>query len=263
MIPDYLQAAPVRDGEELCWLDRLDALVRTAAIAHGAREVQYPVLIAREALEHAEYPQAFPHLLMSASCRGRHPVGDGFALSAVSEPTEWYLSPAVCYHTYVELAGRVVRDPVAVTARGRCFRHECHTAPGVRQVEFEMREIVLIGPGGWVDAAAEAVRRDVEALARGVGLDGAWEAAEDPFFLPSAGGRALMQRLMTLKHEYVLRGETLAVASVNRHMTFFGDRFQITTPDGAPAHTACVAVGLDRWWQHARRNNGEAVHDLR
>ena len=259
----YPDAAPVRDGRALKWLDCLDACVRDAAVSRGAREVQYPVLLARDALERAEYSRAFPHLLMSASCANGGTDADAADWSATPEPTEWCLSPAVCYHTYVQLAGCVVRSPMIVTARGRCFRRERHTAPGIRQIEFEMREVVLVGPRAWVDDSAETIARDIEGLARGVGLCGTWETAEDPFFLPSAGGKALMQRMMKLKLEYVLTGEKLPVASVNRHNTFFGDRFQITTPDGAAAYTACIAVGLDRWCQHARHDAAESDDDLR
>jgi hypothetical protein len=39
----------------------------------------------------------------------------------------------------------------------------------------------------------------------------------------------------------------LAIASVNRHGTFFGERFHISDESGAPVHTACIAFGLDRW----------------
>ena len=187
MTGGHPQAAPIRGHADLAGFEHVDALVRDAALALGAAPVQYPALIARAALEHAEYPAAFPHLLMSASARQRAPEGDGTQISADAVLTTWCLSPAVCYHTYADLAGRVLRDPIAVTARGRCFRAECHTEPGVRQVEFEMRELVLLGPRAWVEASAEDARRDIEALARGLGLDGDWQTGEDPFF--SAGGR--------------------------------------------------------------------------
>ena len=164
--------------------------------------------------------------------------------------TEWCLSPAVCYHTYAQMARSVIREGVAVTARGKCFRRESGTSPGVRQVEFEMREIVLLGPPSWVDESAERAKEQVELLARDMGLSGDWQVAEDPFFLPSAAGKALMQRLMQVKREYQLDEGHLAVASVNRHGAFFGQRFAITTPTGNPIHTACIAVGLDRWWHH-------------
>jgi hypothetical protein len=256
------QSAPTRAGEELRTLNGIDDCVRKMAKSFGALEVQYPVLIARDILDRAEYPKAFPHLLMSACStadpEGGHPIGVGIAAHT------WCLSPAVCYHAYEQLAGRVLGLPTAVTARSRCFRAERETSPGVRQSECEMREIVLLGPAGWVDASADAARGAVEAIARDMALAGEWHAAEDPFFLPMASGKALMQRLLTLKVEYQWPGAGgLALASVNRHGTFFGKRFDITTPDGQPVQTACIAVGLDRWAHHARwpqgGQKGEAI----
>ena len=56
-----------------------------------------------------------------------------------------------------------------------------------------------------------------------------------------------MQRLMETKKELVWDGpEPVAIASINRHGTFFGERFAILQPDKTPVHTACVAFGLDR-----------------
>ena len=249
MINTYPVAAPIRTAGEAAILDGIDQDVRDVALSLGAREMHYPALVAREVLQRAEYPQAFPHLLMSAS-RARHPEQDAAAQVA----TDWCLSPAVCYHAYAHLADHVIETPVTLTARGTCFRCEKATAPGVRQIEFAMREIVFIGPAGWVDAAADAARRRVEALARNRDLAGEWCAAEDPFFLPAALGKAVMQRLTKVKLEYQsIDHHGLALASVNRHGPFFGQRFHITDAAGEPVHTACVAIGLDRWCQHARR----------
>jgi hypothetical protein len=41
--------------------------------------------------------------------------------------------------------------------------------------------------------------------------------------------------------------ETGIVASIDRHRSFFGQRFSIRTSDGAFAHSACIAFGLERW----------------
>jgi hypothetical protein len=84
------------------------------------------------------------------------------------------------------------------------------------------------------------------------GLAGEWRPATDPFFLPSAMHKAVMQRILEVKLEYQLhRANDLALASINRHGAFFGQRFSISGPTGEPAHTGCVAVGLDRWCRHA------------
>jgi hypothetical protein len=119
-----------------------------------------------------------------------------------------------------------------------------------------MREIVLLGAEPWVGESARAIAEAIESLARHLGLDGDWCAATDPFFLPAAQGKAALQRLRKAKHEYQLRGQGLALASVNRHGTFFGDRFHITSADGESLHSACIAVGLDRWSHTARPASG-------
>jgi hypothetical protein len=49
-------AAPPRRGREPTLLAHLDRLILDLAIAMGAEERQYPVLISREALQKAEYP---------------------------------------------------------------------------------------------------------------------------------------------------------------------------------------------------------------
>jgi hypothetical protein len=229
------------------------------ALLLGARETQYSALIAADVLEQAEYPQAFPHLLLAAASY------HSSRLDAASQPAPkraesgWCLSPAVCYHVYAHLAGAALPEPVVLTARGTCFRDESHCAPGIRQVEFAMREIVLLGPALWVLETADVMAHAIESLARELRLEGEWRAATDPFFLPAARGKAALQQLTGAKHEYQLRGDTaLAVASVNRHGTFFGRRFQITAADGEPIHSVCIAVGLDRW-SHAARPASEEV----
>ena len=241
----FPQSAPARNARDLRILDWIDARVRSVATSFGAHEMRYPALIARNALEKAEYPEAFPHLLMSA-CRSSAVVGEG-------EPDPWCLSPAVCYHAYAHFQGRVLDVPTLVTARGRCFRAEREASPGVRQIEFEMREIVALGSAAWVDTCAGAVQAAIGTLAEQLGLPGDWQPAEDPFFLPAAAGKALMQRMLKVKLEYQWpRAGGLALASVNRHGAFFGTRFAITDGGGQPVHSACVAVGLDRWAYQAR-----------
>jgi hypothetical protein len=247
----YNTAAPLRGSRELAILAHLDGLILDLASSVGAIQRQYPVLISREALERAEYPRAFPHLLLAAAplcCPEREPDAllerENLGLPA------WLLSPAVCYHVYAEMTAITLATPQVITARGRCFRNEAELRPGVRQVEFEMREIVMAGPKEWIEDTAGDVRVRLEKLARSLGIDGTWEVALDPFFLPKASGKALLQRLLETKLEYQLLAREpagLALASINRHGSFFGERFDIIDGSGQPIHTACVAVGLDRW----------------
>jgi seryl-tRNA synthetase len=253
----YPCAAPTRGVAEASALDRIDCSIQRIAASIGAIEMRYPSLIARAVLADAEYPKAFPHLLMSAT---RLDAPDA---EAAGSATDWCLSPAVCYHTYAQLSHRTISEPIVMTARGRCFRAERESTTGVRQIEFDMREIVLVGSKAWIDATVEAARIAVESAARALELSGEWETAEDPFFLPAAAGKALMQRLLKVKLEYQWpRAGGVALASVNRHGTFFGERFHIAA-DGEPVHTACVAVGLDRWAHLAYFQDGIGVAHAR
>ena len=52
---------------------------------------------------------------------------------------------------------------------------------------------------------------------------------------------------LVAKRRAVPARRDVAVASINRHGAFFGERFAILRPDKTPVHTACVAFGLDRW----------------
>ncbi len=242
-------AAPVRSGSQLSRFEALDQRFVAWAREWDATEAQFPALIGRAVLQRAEYHQAFPHLLMSAcACVDPATPNDRLLEHANLAPSGWLLSPAVCYHAYVHWEGRVITEPLVLTARGRCFRREAEFTPGRRQVEFEMREIVLCGPPAWIEERIAEARERVLSLAGAAGIRGAWETATDPFFLPTASGKVLIQRLQETKQEFVVPDPApLAVASTNRHGTFFGDRFNLKLAAGGPAHTACIAFGLDRW----------------
>ena len=112
-----------------------------------------------------------------------------------------------------------------------------------------MRELILVGEAEWIERRLAVLKPGVESLAAVLGLNADWQPANDPFFLPRAHGKAHMQRLLGTKIELCLP-DGLAVASINRHRIFFGERFHIRTPDGAPASSACIAFGLDRWAAH-------------
>jgi seryl-tRNA synthetase len=242
-------AAPVRTNGAILHFEKMDRYFLELARRLGAEEFQFPALVSKALLERAEYPQAFPHLLLGA-CGCSEPATE---LTSLFSPgnlaaPEWYLSPAVCYHVYAHFAQETLSSPKVVTARGRCFRKEETFTPGRRQLEFEMREIVLLGEPEWLDRALAPVRVEIDAIASTFDLPVKWETAEDPFFLPTAKGKALMQRLMETKQELICEAPApLAIASINRHGSFFGERFSIRTREGKPIHTACVAFGLDRW----------------
>jgi seryl-tRNA synthetase len=234
----------------------LEALARRETI----EEWRTPPGVSFETLERAQYFASFPQWLSTAS----HLSGDesvlreiatshapGAAARKAASIPETVLPPAVCYHTYAALAGAVVDAPAMMSAQAVCWRHEGGRLAALeRGWAFTMREIVCLGSEGDVRELLQRSIARTESLARELGLDTKLEAANDPFFAPTARGRAALQQIKGLKQELVLRfpdGRPLAIASFNDHETFFGDAFSISLARGGPASSGCAAFGLERW----------------
>jgi hypothetical protein len=223
---------PSQTSVDRALLEKIDSTIRSTSLSQEFVEQWYPTLIDRNGLDTAGYRQAFPHLLCDVSTDGK--------------PGSWCLSPAVCYHTFLSLRGASLPTGTKITARNHCYRNEQSVAPGRRQIEFEMRELVVVGPEPWVEGELLSWERQIGVIADRFDIAATWQAAADPFFLPASRGKALMQRLLRTKQEYCL-SDGLAIASINRHRDYFAKRFSIQTTNDQPVHSACIAFGLDRW----------------
>lgn len=214
----------------------LDEQLRALALADGAIECRVPVTIASETLERAGFAAAFPGgASMLAPDAARRPYG---------------LCPAVCYHAYQWLQGSRLTAPLTLTAAQTCFREADRAAASASRLwEFTMREVIVVGSPGWVSSRCDEWAHTAEHFAARLELDAALEPATDLFFGPAARGRQLLQQIKELKRELRMPAgdERVAVASINRHETFFSSRFDIRLADGRDAHSACVAFGLERW----------------
>ena len=249
-------------GAPLTIFHVLEESIGQLARCEGAEEWRLPCGIPLETLARAEYFASFPQWLTVAS----HLTDDDATLERIASgaspaeaarsalaPAGAALPPALCYHTYSALAGRTLAadTPVLMTAQGTCWRHEGgRLLPLERGWAFTMREIVCVGDAGDVEIFRERGMRRAAALADALGLDAELALATDPFFAPTARGKALLQRVKALKHELLLPiggGRAIAASSFNNHETFFGEAFDIRLPDGSPASSACVAFGLERW----------------
>ncbi|WP_052850409.1 aminoacyl--tRNA ligase-related protein [Streptomyces avicenniae] len=249
---------------------RLRADIEKMAEAEDFTVLTAPQVLPRDVVERSGYVREFPNLLGSVHNYG----GDATAwLSRRAEAVPggmWHddqkiadvvLTPAACYHTYPLLAGTTVTAPARFAVEACCYRHEASTEPG-RLRSFRMRELVYVGTE---DACVEFRDRWQQTVAdwlTGLGLDVAVEAANDPFFGPGAKLLSVNQRAQELKFELVAPvadGLRQAVASANCHKDHFGETFGIELPDGSPAHSTCVAFGLERIALavvHANRDGG-------
>jgi hypothetical protein len=235
------------------------------ADSFGAAPYRFPTLIPANYLERVNYFRAFPHSLTFAThLREDLEVIDQFAEHAacdehgLNQPPEAFaqiqalLSPAVCYHLYFALADKPLPNgQVVATAVGNCFRYEAINLTTLERLwNFTMREVIFVGSKEFVLENREIARQRMQAVFERIGLAYRVESANDPFFIGEFRKQAAFQSAFQLKYEIraklPFKDGTLAVGSYNHHQDFFGRSLNITLPDGSPAHTGCVAFGLER-----------------
>ncbi len=235
------------------------------ADSFNAAPYRFPTLIPAGYLERVSYFRAFPHSLTFAThLREDLEIIDQFSLSAGCDegklntppdsfsPVQALLSPAVCYHLYFALADQPLPDgQVIATAVGNCFRYESINLSSLERLwNFTMREVIFVGAKDFVLHNREIARQRMSQVLASLGFAYRVESANDPFFIGEFRKQAAFQSAFQLKFEIRARlpfkNSTLAVGSYNYHQDFFGRHLNITLPDGSPAHTGCVAFGLER-----------------
>jgi hypothetical protein len=233
--------------------------------AFEAIPYRFPTLIPARYLERVNYFRAFPHSLSFVThLREDLDVIDQFSLHAACDerglntpPNSFsqiqaLLSPAVCYHLYFALADRPLPGgQVVATAVGSCFRYEAINLTSLERMwNFTMREVIFVGAKDFVLENRELARQHMTRVFEKIGLAYRVESANDPFFIGEFRKQAAFQSAFQLKFEIraslPFKDATLAVGSYNYHQDFFGRNLNITLPDGSPAHTGCVAFGLER-----------------
>ncbi|MCP3471599.1 amino acid--[acyl-carrier-protein] ligase [Bradyrhizobium sp. CCGUVB1N3] len=242
-----------------------DVVERLAVLISRHREadtevMRFPPVMSRAQLERSGYLKSFPNLL-GCVC-GLHGT-DSEIHAAVSRfeaggdwtqslsPADLVLSPAACYPVYPIAASR---GPIPACGwrfdvAADCFRREpSHHLD--RLQSFRMREFVCIGSPDQAFTFRERWIERAQGIARDLGLTFRIDYASDPFFGRVGQMMALSQKQMSLKFELLvpLRSEEQPTAcmSFNYHREHFGAAWGIVDAAGEPAHTACVAFGMDR-----------------
>ena len=232
--------------------------------ALGCLPYAFPSLLTLADLRRTGHLESFPHavsfvshfredleVLTAYAARLRRGAPDAPAAGELAE-AGCVLSPTVCYHAYRALEGAALPESgKALWAVGKCFRYEAGNLTGIDRLwDFTMLELIFLGGRSGVLAQREALLRETAAFARQAGYAFTLETANDPFFADGYAAKRLYQEIHELKFEMRLalphRGDDLACASYNAHRDFFGTRFSLAA-GGAPAHTACVGFGLERW----------------
>lgn len=235
------------------------------ARSSGAAPYRFPAVIPADFLERISYFRNFPHSLSFVThLREDMDIIDAFAKTVVCEGDELVfpsdslakiqslLSPTVCHHLYLALAGsQMETDLYAATAENHCCRYESINMTSLERLwNFTMWEVIFVGTAERVIDGITRASEMTSALFQEIGLAFHIENANDPFFLEEFSIQAAYQQAYDLKHEFRVllpyKDGTLAAGSRNYHQDFFGRRADISLPDGNPVHTGCVGFGFER-----------------
>lgn len=234
--------------------------------ARWAHEVSAELMVSPPLLEVGKLKQIdyflnFPHLAGPVTTIDTTGLGQGgleLAGDAVPAaqllPARLVVPSSACHGLYFDLEGTTLPGPRTIFTYCACHRNET-AYEGLRRLRiFTMYEIVCFGPAEVVKAFLTGQRALTLDFAKRLGIDVQVEIGTDPFFDPN-GAKASSARSMPTKEEFVAPDGT-AIASMNYHRNFFGDRCSISNADGTFAYSGCAAWGLERWL-HALL----AVHD--
>ena len=225
-----------------------------------AEILRFPPVMSRSQLEKSGYLKSFPNLLGCVcalhgseteirAAADSHESGGDWTRSLA--PSDLVLSPAACYPVYPLAAqrGRLPADGLIFDVAADCFRREPSRALD-RLQSFRMREFVRIGSPESIQAFREEWMSRAQQLAGELALPCELDVANDPFFGRVGQMMAVSQRQQALKFEllipYFPGARPTACMSFNYHRDHFGVTWDLPDADGAPAHTSCVAFGMDR-----------------
>lgn len=239
-------------------LERFNDLVSEIAQDDGAETRSFPPVVSRKVIERNNYLESFPHLCGSVfSFFGKELEARQMAQKALQgEPwaehlqvTDLCLTPAICYPLYPTLAGTLPEGGRLFSLLGWAYRHEPSDEP-TRMQSFRMREFVRAGTAAQVVAWRDMWLERGLTLLQSLGLNASSDVASDPFFGRGGKMMAANQREQRLKFEVlipVISAENpTACCSFNFHQDHFGSKWDIRTPDGEAASTACLGFGLER-----------------
>jgi seryl-tRNA synthetase len=248
-----------RTGAYETIVEALGALVSRERDAK-AEVLRFPPVVSRALIERSGYLKSFPHLLgcVCALGGGEKRVGAavarfeaGEAWTDALETSELVLAPAACYPVYPMAASRgpIPGQGLLFDVACDCFRRE-PSRDIDRLQSFRMREFVLIGAAEQTTAFRESWKARAAGVADRLELPHRIEAASDPFFGREGAMVGRFQVEQRLKFELVVpirSGERpTACMSFNYHRDHFGQTWDMRLENGEPAHTACVAFGMDR-----------------
>ena len=173
-------------------------------------------------------PPILPHTAVekyTRSCAFPHP-----RTSPEANLGDLTLAPSACCYVYPTLTGTLAAAGCTIDIESWCYRSAASLNP-MQMRAFRMREFVYAGTEAQAQGFRESWVVQAQAFLSALGLESELEAQGETLdiVVPMLSGAC-----------------PTALLSVNHHQDHFGKLFDIRTPDGAHAHTSCVAFGMER-----------------
>jgi seryl-tRNA synthetase len=258
LIPSGVRGVYGRSGTFEHVIDQFENYVTREGAFQNAEVMRFPPIFNRAHYQRIDHINNFPDLMGSVHSFLGGEREHMAMLSKFEAKEDWshdlsasevMMVPAACYPLYPTATGTLSEAGRIVDLKTFVFRHEPSDDPARMQI-FRQREFVRLGtPDQALNHRNDWLKRGEEIL-QSVGLPVKKVVADDPFF--GRGGRMMKatQREQDLKYELVVpickEEKPTAITSCNYHLDHFGVSFDILTPDGKPAHTACIGFGLER-----------------
>lgn len=259
LIPSGVRGVYGRSGEFEMVIDQFEHFITRMGAHLNAEVMRFPPVFNRAHYARLDHIHNFPDLMGSVhSFTGGAPehaelsrkFQDGEDWSRDLAASEVMLIPAACYPLYPTAENTTLpAEGRTVDLKSFVFRHEPSDDPARMQI-FRQREYVRLGTPEQAEQHRDYWLERGFGMLSEAGLNVSKVIANDPFF--GRGGRVMKatQREQELKYELVVpicsTEKPTAVSSSNLHLDSFGTKFNIKTPDGEQAHTACIGFGLER-----------------
>ncbi|OAS17727.1 aminoacyl--tRNA ligase-related protein [Paenibacillus oryzisoli] len=258
LIDDLFAAdGSVRRGLAVTLFQQIDRLLQELSLHHNAQFRSYPSMIPLDILHKCRYIPTFPqniHLVSEFPHRleDLNKVREPGDLKNLARLSPYALSPAVCFHCYAEFSEKRLSNPLLLTARGTCYRHEAVWRLGRHRMnEFSMREIVMFGDSSFIETKRKHFMEDAWTLFESLGLRGRIETASDPFYFSEETAKGQHQLMGNMKYELVVEAGggngSFSIASFNNMEDSLCKSFDVLNDEYKPMHSGCIAFGIDRW----------------
>lgn len=258
--------------------DWFDNQFKEIAQKIDAVEKMYPVLIPLSILKKTGYIRSHPQY-NSFVCHFKEDMKilesagglDGIDIFENANIPMHALSPAACFHCFMESENLVFDKPEVITLRQSVFRNEGRESWSDfgRLRDYHVREVVFFGDNDYVLNSREEMIRSTLDFLDSIKLKYKLTTASDSFVVPTMQKYKKYQLKTENKYELSLNyseTKSLSAASFNFHDRAFTDAFNINIRKAKQNVSGCIGYGLERWVLsflcHYGPNIKEWPHDI-